>query len=503
MRPRGGGRPRGFLRRVGRLIVLGAVTAGLIGALAAPWLRPPTLDVPDRGLDLTRVTVVNPGLGREAGRRIVVRGARIASIAATGDAEPTRFSGSFVLPGLIDMHVHYGADQRELFGLLFLAHGVTTVRDAGDLTGTIAETRQTIRNGELVGPTILSCGPILDAEPPTWPGSRVVLDADQARAAVEQASAAGADCVKVYGDLGDEALAGVRAAAAARRLPLIGHVPHGVALANAALADVQHLTGVPEPLFSEKSFRGWVESWLDLPDARIAAVVEISRRLGIAHTPTLVMWDRLSRLLGAGDFDVPEPALLPRYYRDVVWNPQAGLPFFRELRPDVTATLARALPVMMRVVGRLHAAGVRVHAGTDVPSPFVVPGASMHEELRNLVSAGLGVEDAWAAATRVAGESLGVRDLGTVRAGAPADLLVFRDDPTVDLRALATLQAVVAQGRLYPRADLEAAIAAHRARHASAVDDTVVTALARPSSAGASGASACPGGASWHRAPRA
>ena len=94
--------------------------------------------------------------------------------------------------------------------------------------------------------------------------------------------------------------------------------------------------------------------------------------------------------------------------------------------------------------------------------------------------AGLDVEEAWAAATRVAGESLGVPDLGTVRAGAPADLLIFRDDPTADLRALATLQAVVAQGRLYPRADLEAAIAAHRAWHASAVYDTVVTAVARP-----------------------
>jgi len=284
----------------------------------------------------------------------------------------------------------------------------------------------------------------------------------------------------VSGDLGVEALAGARAAAAVRRLPVIGNVPPGVALADAGLADVQHLTGVPEPLFSEQSLRGWAESWLDLPDARIDAVVEVSRRLGIAHTPTLVMWDRLSRLYGDDAFDVSEPALLPRYYRDVVWSPQAGLPFVRELRPEVAATLARALPLMMRVVGRLHAAGVRVHAGTDVPSPFVVPGASMHEELRNLVASGLSVDDAWAAATRVAGESLGVPGLGTVRAGAPADLLVFRDDPTVDLRALATLQAVVAQGRLYPRADLEAGLAGYRSWQASAVYDTVVTALAGP-----------------------
>jgi hypothetical protein len=285
--------------------------------------------------------------------------------------------------------------------------------------------------------------------------------------------------VTLYGDVGDEALAGVREAAAVRRLPLVGNVPPGVALADAGLADVQHLTGVPEPLFSEQTLGGWAESWLDLADARIDAVVEASRHLGIAHTPTLVMWDHLARSFGDDGFDAPEPAPLPRYYRDVLWNPHAGSPFVRELRPGVAATLARALPVMMRVVGRLHAGGVRIHAGTGAPSPFVVPGAGMQEELRNLAAAGLGIEGAWAAATRVAGESLRVPGLGTVAPGAPADLLVFRDDPTVDLRALATLQAVVAQGRLYPRADLDAAIGARRAWHESAVYDTVVTALTR------------------------
>ena len=468
------------MRRLGRGALAGAGVLGLVAAVAIPWFRPPTVEVPDRGIELTRVTVVNPGVGRDPGRRVVVRGARIGSIEPAEDAEPTRYSGSYVLPGLIDMHVHYGADQRELFGLLFLAHGVTTVRDTGDLTGTVAETRRIIRDGELAGPTVVACGPILDGDPPTWPGSRVVRDRGEGRAAVEEASASGAECVKVYSDLDPVALAGVLEAAAERRLQVIGHVPHAVALEDAGLADVQHLTGVPEPLFTDTSFRSWVESWLDLPDARVTAVIAASWRLGIAHTPTLVMWDRLSRLFADGFDASPDRTLLPRYYRDVVWNPQAGLPFVRELRPDVTTTLSRALPTMLRVVGRLHAAGVRIHAGTDAPSPLVVPGASMHEELRLLVAAGLSPEDAWAAATRVAGESLGVAGLGVVVPGAPADFLLFRDDPTRDLRALSTLQAVVARGRLYPRADLEAAIAEHRALHESVVYDTVVTALARP-----------------------
>lgn len=464
--------------RAGRLALVLAALAAVAAVVAVPWLRPPSVEVPDRGVELAGVTVVNPGLGRQPQRRIVVRGTRIAAIEPSAPGTPARWGGSFVLPGLIDMHVHWGADQRELFGLLFLAHGVTTVRDAGDLTGTIAETRRLVEAGELAGPTVHACGPILDGRPPTWPGSRAVGDRVEGYLAVADASGGGADCIKVYEGLAREPLAAVREAAAERSLPVIGHVPRGMALADAGIADVQHLTGVPEPLFTDGTFAAWVESWLDLSEARVAAVVRDSRRLSIAHTPTLVMWHRLSRLFRAAA--APPPSLLPRYYRDVVWDPRAGLPFVRDLRPEVCDALARALPAMMRVVGRMHAAGVRLHAGSDVPSPLVVPGAGLHEELRLLADAGLSPEEAWAAATRVAGETLGVPDLGVVRPGAPADLLVFRDDPTTDLRALSTLQAVVARGRLYARADLEQAVAAHRALHESFVYDTVVTALARP-----------------------
>ena len=117
---------------------------------------------------------------------------------------------------------------------------------------------------------------------------------------------------------------------------------------------------------------------------------------------------------------------------------------------------------MKEVVSQLHKAGVRIHVGTDSPNPFVVPGAGFHQELRLLVEAGLTPEEVWLAATRWAGESLGVPKLGTLGEGAPADFLLFREDPTRDLAALSTLEAVVAQGRLYPKPVLDAAFTRHR-----------------------------------------
>jgi imidazolonepropionase-like amidohydrolase len=111
--------------------------------------------------------------------------------------------------------------------------------------------------------------------------------------------------------------------------------------------------------------------------------------------------------------------LLPRYYRDVLWSRDEGLPYVRSLSRDDLAGLRAALPAMTEVVRRLHEAGVEIHVGTDVSNPFVVPGASLHEELRHLVDAGFTPEEAWAAATRVAGDWLNEPGLGVVREQAP------------------------------------------------------------------------------------
>jgi hypothetical protein len=253
-----------------------------------------------------------------------------------------------------------------------------------------------------------------------------------------------------------------------------------VPFAEARLSDVQHLTGVPAPLFAGAEFAAWFGAWRDLDDARIDAIVRASVSQKIAHTPTLVMWERLSRFFDPGAASDPALALLPRYYREVLWRPGDGFPFLDQLTVEGMAALKTALPVMERVVKRLHDAGVRIHAGSDTPNPSLVPGASLHEELRLLVQAGLTPEEAWIAGTRAAGESLGGGQLGVVDDGAPADFLVFGEDPTKDLRALSTLRAVVARGRLYPREMLDDAVARHRAHQEGPLYDVVSTAVSRP-----------------------
>ena len=127
----------------------------------------------------------------------------VAKSETTSAEEAEDLAGCFVAPGLIDMHVHYppalAVGNAELWSLLLLAHGVTSVREMGNIEGSIFRTREAIRDGS----------------PPFFPSNRVVRTPAEARLAVEEQAARGADCIKVYNMLAQEVLAAIRAAASA------------------------------------------------------------------------------------------------------------------------------------------------------------------------------------------------------------------------------------------------------------------------------------------------
>ena len=276
------------------------------------------------------------------------------------------------MPGLIDMHVHQPPFDAQLYGLLFLAHGVTTVRNTGDFSGTILKKLQQIQDGVYPGPRIFACGPIIDGDPPFWPGSRVVRTVAEAQAVVDEVAAAGVDCVKVYGRLTGELLAAIREAAARHKLPVVGHIPLAVPFAEAHIKDVQNLTGVPAytnhaDASKLAQFAGWAAAWRTLDETRINFIVRTSVEQGLFHTPTLVVWAQMGRLRDYSTLrDDPTTQLLPRWYREVFWRP-------REAALPADDDLAAALPKMKTVVRRLYKAGVRIHTGSDTPNPFVVP----------------------------------------------------------------------------------------------------------------------------------
>jgi hypothetical protein len=430
------------------LVTACSLAAGLSAlALHLVW-GPPGLAVPPRGYELSGITIVNPGEPPLPGRTLRVEGGTIAEVSTTpAPLASSAYAGTYALPGLIDLHVHHPPalawGERELFALLFLRHGVTSVRDAGSFGGGMLEHRGRVQEGALPGPRIFACGPIVDGEPPGWPGARVVRDAEEARAVVAALAEEGSDCVKVYNNLSFQAFAALRAEADRRGLAVVAHLPDEVPLEELRGVELQHLMGL-----------GTDGPW----DETVGQYVERSHRAGIEHTPTLVAFARGAELQDYASLrDGPAAQLLPRHYRELLWNPDSN-PLVAWLEPAGFGELPDRYERMRRAVALLHAHGIPVLPGTDTMNPFVVPGASLHEELGHLAAAGISVPEVLDLATRRAGEQLAREGLGILRPGAPADFVLLRDDPTLDLAALETLEAVVADGRLYSREVLDEAI---------------------------------------------
>jgi hypothetical protein len=352
----------------------------------------------------------------------------------------------------------------------------------GSIDGSIFSVREAIRAGRIPGPRIFACGEILDGPPASFPSNRIVASPDQAREGVASLADRGADCIKAYNMLSAEALHALREAAAAAGLPLIGHVPHAVPFESAGLVDVQHGTGavlVDRRRVGRSDFLP--EDWESVDDARIALVARVSLEQDIAHTPTLVN-TRMRRLLTDPSAARAQLARdsglrhLPDFWPDV-WHAVWGAPFADgDARGE--AGYERFRHRQARLTGALHAAGVRIHAGTDTLMPFVAPGASLLGELAELAAAGIPPEQVLEIATRQAGRALGLPGLGTLAPGAPADLVFLRGDPSRDPSALTRIEAVVADGRLYRRADLDRMLAAADAHFRGRFYSTVMGAIA-------------------------
>ena len=476
-------------------ILTAAIAVLLVGAAAGCVVfRSHSIDAASQDdVWIGPVTVVVPALHRLPDRWIHVSRGRVVSIEnSLPSGVSAVWSGGFVLPGLIDLHVHFSPrivpGSADDFARLFLLHGVTTVREAGSIDGTAYWIRDQVEAGKMAGPRIFSCGPMLDGDPRLQVFARVVHDATDAEKNVKLLVDEGADCIKVYENLSPDSLAAIAAAARKYGLPVIGHVPRGGSLAEGEIDEVQHVTGIlPRPLEAHVANPEWLTElarrFREVDEAAIQAYVQASVDQGIRHTPTLVSFLRDSEQAGyAVNRNSASAQLLPRYWRDVLWNAELD-ERFRGLTPDTWDALRESLERRQEIVKRLHDAGVPILTGTDTPNPFVVPGAGIHDELRLLVAAGLTVEDAWVAATHAAGRALGDEQLGLIESGAPADLLWFSEDPTSDLKSLDTLGGVMADGRVYPIEELRQASEERRRQFESTLYDRLSSMIVRIGSA--------------------
>ena len=421
-------------------------------------------------LAFENVSVVDVQDGRVwSGLTVVVRGDRIQSVGSgvtvPPDARRVNGEGAYLIPGLWDMHVHM--TQLPRFGELYIANGVTGVRDMFTL-GKVDNLKKGFISGDRVGPRVIAAGRIVDGENPIWPMSIEARDADGGRAAVSQLRADGADFVKVYSKLSREAYFAIAEEAKRIGMPFCGHVPGGVRIAEASDAgqrSIEHLGGVlagcssaEERLLADTEM-GFIER-LDLTlsthdQTKAAALFEKLVANQTWQCPTLVVLRSISSLNDPEFIKDERLHYLPEFWAKT-WDPANDFRFKSYDEAD-WASARRGYLRALKLVSGMHAAGVPFLAGTDCSNPFTFPGFSLHDELELLVQAGFSPAEALRTATWNPAVYFELEDeLGSIAAGRSADLVLLRKNPLEDIANTREIAAVVANGRLFEREELDA-----------------------------------------------
>jgi hypothetical protein len=371
---------------------------------------------------------------------------------------------------------------------LFLAFGVTGVRVMNDGTGDVTfeltnAVRRRLASRELSGPArFLAAGPSVDGDPPLGSTKLVVRTVEEGRKVVQALASNGADLIKVYENLSRKAYFAILDEARLRGIPVDGHVPFRVTPVEAAEAG-QRTVEHPEVLAAACStkadalrdqFARVLADYDNLPEreqflvqfrhyralydsrdpAACTSAIEAFRRHGVAVTVDLVAYHHVvhAEEVLADDASmrlVPEPIRRS-------WREETGSETTREFQ----SILRPILPLELENVRLLKDAGVTLLAATDVGVPLQISGLGMHRELGRLVEAGLTPLEALRTATLNPARVLGLEDsLGTVEAGKLADLVLLDASPLEDIRNTRRIRAVVADGRVYRRADLDRLLA--------------------------------------------
>jgi hypothetical protein len=445
-------------------LVATALVLVACGSALALGLNPPGINVPaQKDVVISGVTVLNPGVSRTENQTIVVRGGKIVEVRARAANDPPPIcEGCIAMPGLIDAHVHspprLAFGNQELFSLLYIAYGVTSVRDVGAIDGSVGNLVTRTNSGRLVGPHMYWCGPVLESPPLSFGAARSVVTEQEGRAAVLELAAQGVDCIKVYNNLAPEAYRGIRAAAAESKLPVIGHVPHRVGLSNVQDFESQHLTGVPYVAGGAPPVNGDFRDsdWLSMTEGQIDAALITARDRNISFLPTLA--NGRVRLTASDPQRFP-PTPGARHLPEVwfeAWSSQSTIA--SHPTGDGIVRREERLPRFSHVTGKARALGIDILAGTDTLMPYVVPGESLHLEIAELADAFGDNEAALAAATTVNGRHIDSGIIGVIAAGARADILLLPADPVARLSALMDWRIVFASGRRYDRADIDSAV---------------------------------------------
>lgn len=409
-------------RRTGTLAFVGATVIDVMG-------KPPIADA----------TVVT------SGGKIVAVGPS-SQLKVPADAQRIDVKGKYIIPGLWDMHAHY--EQVE-WGPIYLAAGVTTVRDVGNEFDFITQVRDAVNGGKALGPHMLNAG-IVDGDGPYALGIGRVNSPEDAQQWVSKYHDAGFEQMKIYSSVKEENVKAICADAHKVGMTVTGHIPIGMNAyqgVDDGMDMINHLSYVADLLlpkdFDPRKVRG-------LERLKIMASVNVNSEQGkqavaflaehkTVIDPTVALFEMEFRATSEPATQIePGIARVAPELREQLVN--GGMP------PEAAPLAQKSFHELLDIIEALHRAGVIIVAGTDQ----TVPGFSVYREIELYQKAGFTPMEALQSATIVPARAMKVdADSGSIAVGKRADLDVLDTNPVDDIHNVRSVRMVVANGVLY------------------------------------------------------
>ena len=380
--------------------------------------------------------------------RIVAAGPR-SKVKIPKNANVVDAHGKTILPGLWDMHAHF--EQVE-WGPIYLAAGVTTVRDCGNEFEFIAAVRDAIAQARGLGPRLLLAG-IVDGSSTYTIGVERVDTPEEARMWTDRYHAAGFQQMKIYSSVKLEELKAVADEAHRLGMTVTGHIPEGLNAYQAIGAgqdQINHIgyiadimkAPLPENASRLDRFKAGANIDLESPEAKKALAFLKTHHTVVDPTIALMEFFTATTAKPPASFEPGVNKVAPELAEQLT---DVGAP------TDRSEIGEKVYEKELAIVEALHRAGIPIVAGTDQ----TVPGHSLHREIELYVQAGFTPMEAIQAATIVPARAMGLeKESGTVEKGKRGDLILVDGNPLDDIRKIRNVEYVITNGTMFHTAEL-------------------------------------------------
>jgi imidazolonepropionase-like amidohydrolase len=426
-------------------------------------------------LTITHATIIDTVTGKtQPNATVVITKDRITRVITSPRAtfksgQVIDAHGQYLIPGLWDMHTHVyfdstAADGTDLVLPLFLANGITGIRDMGSALDPVLKAREEIAAHRMFGPRMIVSGPMLDGPTSHYKASIAITTPEDGRKAVDMLHSRGVDFIKVQSGVPREAYFAIAEEAKKLNVPFEGHVPDAIRASEAVAANqvtFEHLIGIFEAsspdetkyLTGKKTVGMFLETYSPALEANI---IDLLAKHQVWQCPTL-FWERGQWLVDDIDYTKdPDLAYAANSWVTKQW-PRAQKGIMKSLDTDPLPVREQFVTHELDIVRKLHTAGVPFLAGTDTPAGVdVIPGISLHLELQRFVAAGFTPLEALQTATLNPAKFYNrLNDFGTVQQGRIADLVLLSANPLDDIANTRTITAVIHDGWYLSQKDLE------------------------------------------------